>query len=67
MSKIIIGVMGAGEQATQTDCDKQIILLSDDLLSQTFFTHLAEDQVFVAKNVEEAIARTSAIVTKDAL
>jgi uncharacterized protein (TIGR00725 family) len=69
-SRVVIACgMGAGtvsEIALAIKANKQIILLTDDVFSQKFFDHLAEGQVAVARDVEDAIALTSGIVTKNA-
>jgi uncharacterized protein (TIGR00725 family) len=70
-SQVVIACgMGAGtvsEIALALKANKQIILLTDDILSQNFFDRLGGDQVFVAKDTDEAIALTKAIVTTNSL
>ncbi|MGV0024372.1 TIGR00725 family protein [Phormidesmis priestleyi] len=69
-SRVVIACgMGAGtvsEIALALKANKQIILLTDDTLSQKFFNRLAGERIFIAKNVEDAIALTNVIVTKNA-
>ncbi|KAM3102499.1 TIGR00725 family protein [Phormidesmis sp. 146-12] len=69
-SRVVIACgMGVGtvsEIALALKANKQIILLNDDAMSQRFFTDLAKDQVFVAKDVDEAIDQIGAVL-KNAL
>jgi uncharacterized protein (TIGR00725 family) len=65
-SRVVIacgmGVGTASEIALALKARKPVILLTEDVISQTFFQQLGQDLVFVVDSVEAAIAQVKIIL-----
>jgi uncharacterized protein (TIGR00725 family) len=59
-----MGLGTASEIALALKNQKSVILLTSDRISQTFFSHLSPQQVFIANNPDDAIALTKEILAK---